>query len=85
VSRCHRAHTSRASALDPEIVIGIESQRTQRCFNSGCATMPAPRPRAVGDAFEDLDSIPRRASASAASSPLIEPPITSARFTLRQT
>jgi len=49
-------------------------------LSSGCATMPAPRPVSGSvERSKTWASIPRCASASAASRPLIEPPITSAR------
>ena len=68
--------------LDAEIAVGIEPERAQDRFqfrlrhDAGAA--PGER---LGDALVHLDLASRGvSSASAASSPLIEPPITSARL-----
>jgi hypothetical protein len=78
VTRIHHARRN----LDTEIVVRVEPERAQRrlqfrlCHDAG--TAPGQR---LGDALVDRDVPPAAREREARSRPLIDPPITSARFT----
>ena len=82
VSRPSRAIITRVATSIPRSVSAFSPSARRMVFSSGCATMPAPRPESGSDTRSYTSACqPWRSSESAASSPLIEPPITSARFT----